>query len=394
MKRIVFGILVGALMIISVLGLNFSSSAFAIVKNPLDAENISDQVGFNTVNIDETTIQIIFNSGEFEFGSVNSEKGMFATIALPDYAFTLVKGEAKLPVVRRMIEIPQNANPELILKSISWEYTSLNILDLPNRIIPAQQSVGKIPEPIVDFVIDENYYSTNTFLPDIVAKIVDTGEIRSRHFALIEISPIQYKPATGELKLMKSCEIIINLPNSDMTQTYEKIQRYSTPSYEQIFEKTFANYGFYENNLLNRNQEGYLIIVYDDFYEEIQPLVDMKTSKGFDTTVTKTSEIPGGATKENIKAYIQDAYDDWNIPPTYILLVGDTPQIPTFPGSEGPSAVDLYYVTVDGTDYIPDMHIGRFPGPKNHISWQWLKKLFIMRQVVSLQMNGLKKPLF
>ncbi len=343
-------------------------SAFGTISFLSKGINVNEQVRFKAINIDETTIKITLNPGEIELSDINTEKGMFATLKIPNFAFTLNKGQAKLPVIRRMIEIPQKSNPEILVKSISWEYNSLKDLGLPHRIIPAQMSVEKIPDVSNDFFLDEEYYSTNKFFPDVIVKIADIGEMRSRCFALIEISPLQYKPTTGELKIMKTCEIILNLLNSDMTKTYENIQRYSTPSFEKIFESVFSNYGFYENRLLNRNQEGYLIIVYDNFYNEIQPLVNMKIARGFNTTVTKTSQIPGGSTIENIYTYIDDAYHNWNNPPAYILLVGDTPQIPTYTGTTGPSAADLYYVTVDGSDYIPDIFIGRFPGSQeSHI---------------------------
>ncbi|MCK4902226.1 MAG: PKD domain-containing protein [Thermoplasmatales archaeon] len=328
------------------------------ILNNMDESNI----GFHAVNIDETTIEITVNPGEFEFDTEDTEEGLFATVALSNFVYSLVEGEAKLPAIRKMIEIPQESNPEITVTSTSWDYTSLNELSLPGQIIPAQFSVEKIPGPTGDFVLDDDYYSSNAFLPEVTAKIVETGQMRSRRFALVEISPIQYKPLTGELKLMTSCELTINLPDSDMTQTYEKIERYSTPSYEKIFENAFNNYGFYEQGLGGRNTEGFLAIVYDSFYDELQPLTNLKESKGYDVTVTKTSDIPGGPSKENIYNYIEDAYDNWNIPPAYVLLVGDTPQIPTFSGTTGPSAVDLYYVTVDGSDWIPDIHIGRFPG--------------------------------
>ena len=240
-------------------------SVFGMISIPIKQENINGQVGFEAINIDENTIKITVNPGEFNFDAVKTEGGMFATITLPNYVHTLTKGEAKLPLIRKMIEIPQESNPEFTVTSITWDYTSLKELGLPNRIVPAQLSVEKIPEPIVDFVINEDYYSSNAYTPEVIAKIADIGEMHSRRFALVEISPIQYKPATGELKILNSCEIIIKLLNSDMTQTYQKINRYSSPSYEKIFETAFENYGFYEKGITNRNQEGYLMIVYDDF---------------------------------------------------------------------------------------------------------------------------------
>ena len=319
---------------------------------------------------------------------------MFATITLPNFGFAYVKGEAKLPIIRKIIEIPHGSNPELFISSISWEYTSLNELHLPNRIIPAQQSVEKIPEGSKDFVIDEKYYSTSSFVPENIAEITEISKIRSRRFALVEISPIQYNPLTGELKIMESCEIKINLPNSNMALTYEKIRRYSSQSFEKMFETIFANYGFYEYELKNREQEGYLIIVYDDFYDEIQPLSDLKQTFGYDVTVTKTSDIPGGATKEKIYDYIEDAYNTWNIPPSYVLLVGDTPQIPTFTGSSSNSEADLYYVTVDGSDYFPDIHIGRFPASEEAHVESMVEKTIYYEEGIFENDSWIKKAAF
>ncbi len=232
------------------------------------------------------------------------------------------------------------------------------------------------------------------FLPNVIGKIVETGTIRSRCFALVEISPIQYKPATGDIKIMNSCEIMLNLPSGDIDQTYEKIKRYSTPSYEKIFEVAFQNYGFYEAGNLNRNQEGILFIVYDSFFDEIQPLSNLKKDKGFDTTVTKISDIPGGALKENIYDYIEDAYYSWIIPPAYVLLVGDTAQIPTYTGSASYSEADLYYVTVDGKDYLPDIHIGRFPGLQDSHIEAMVDKTVYYEQGVFESNDWIKKGAF
>jgi hypothetical protein len=160
---------------------------------------------------------------------------------------------------------------------------------------------------------------------------------------------------------MRSCDITIQLYGGDITATISSINKYSSPSFEPLYEQLFLNYGFYEGLAdPSRNQEGYLIIVDDSFYDEIIPLSNSKTSQGYDTTTTKTSEIPGGITANNIKSYIQDAYDNWAIPPSYVLLVGDTPQIPAFDGNACGSETDTYYGTMDG-DIFPDIYIGRFP---------------------------------
>ena len=345
-----------------------ATSTFAIslstISNTAISKDMQEKTPVLTIkNSDVTTIEVIVNNPTFNYGIENTEHDRFTNLNLNGAVFSVDEGNAKLPVFRKMIQIPYGAIPEIEIKSVSWDHTSLEELDLPSRIIPVQPLIIKTPEQKEEFVLNEEYYETNEFTPKNFVQVVDTGEIRNRRFILLEITPLQYNPKTSELKFMENCEITINLPGSDLTKTYDDMIRYSSNGFEELFKRSFANYGFYEQYIDNsRNQEGYLIIVYDNFYDEVQPLANWKTNIGFETTITKTSEIPGGATKENIQSYIEDAYDTWNPPPAYVLLVGDTPQVPTFTGTTyGPSAVDLYYVTITIGDYFPDIFIGRFP---------------------------------
>ncbi len=336
-----------------------STSLIAVGAN---IENQTDDPFFVVNNVDESVIGITVNTPTFEFGSIYMNGKNFATIELLNEGFTIAQGEAQLPTLKRIVEIPQDAKADIVVKSVSWRYTSLKELGLPRRVVPVQPSLVKTPDATQKFTINEEYYLTNTFTPKNLAKIVDSGEIRSRNFVLVEVSPVQYNPVTGKLKIMTSCELTINLYGSDMTKTIKKIERFSTPTFEDMLKTVFLNYGFYEKDIINsKSVEGYLIIVYDDFYDEIQPLADEKVAKGFDVTVTKTSEISGGPTKENIHAYIDDAYNNWPIPPAYVLLVGDTGQIPAWTGSSTGTCTDLYYVTIDSGNYFADLIISRFP---------------------------------
>jgi hypothetical protein len=67
-----------------------------------------------------------------------------------------------------------------------------------------------------------------------------------------------------------------------------------------------------------------------------------------------------GSTTGAIKSYIQNAYDTWEVPPTYVLFLGDTDYIPTWTGAYSSSATDLYYVKMD-SDYFGDIFRGRLP---------------------------------
>ncbi len=99
----------------------------------------------------------------------------------------------------------------------------------------------------------------------------------------------------------------------------------------------------------------YLIITHDTFYDAIQPLAQWKHKKGMRTKVVKLSEI--GSDSTQIKNYITDAYNTWQIRPEFLLLVGAPNYLPFFPfGSYNYS--DNYYTDIEG-DIHNDILSGR-----------------------------------
>ncbi len=323
--------------------------------------NNNEQLTITVDHHDINTMMITTCFPDVIYSTVSYDDVRFARLDIDGCGFHNVVGEAKLPMLRRMIEIPQGAVPSISVELVDWELNSLSNLGLPERIIPVQPPKEKHSFSDDSVMVDEQFYQNDSFFPQTFASVRKIGQIRERRFALVEIAPVLYQPTTGKLQLMRSCQIKISLSHGDLTKTLDLIHQYSNPSFEPLFEQLYLNYGFYEQlSHTDRNQEGYLIIVDDAFYDEIVPFADWKSNLGFDTTATKTSDIPGGPTANNIKNYIQDAFYNWAIPPAYVLLVGDTPQIPAFTGSVCGTETDSYYATMDG-DIFPDLYISRFP---------------------------------
>lgn len=104
------------------------------------------------------------------------------------------------------------------------------------------------------------------------------------------------------------------------------------------------------------SEEGsYLIITAPEFASQVEPLAAWKREKGHVVSVVTTTET--GVTKEEIRTYIGEQYHNAEIPPEYVILVGDIDQIPTF-GISG-NVTDLPYTLQDGDDFLPDLHVGR-----------------------------------
>ena len=91
----------------------------------------------------EPTIQLSVEQPAFSFISMDTSEGAFSLITVEDQGYTTTVGEAQLPMIRYMVEIPQGAVPELVITYAEWDETSLDTLDLPPMIVPVQPSVVK-----------------------------------------------------------------------------------------------------------------------------------------------------------------------------------------------------------------------------------------------------------
>jgi hypothetical protein len=85
----------------------------------------------------------------------------------------------------------------------------------------------------------------------------------------------------------------------------------------------------------------------------MQPFADWKIQKGIKTTIVDVSTIGNNSTA--IDNYIQTFFDNSGGNLAWVLLVGDAAQVATPSGGADPT-----YAKVVGTDFYPDLFVGRF----------------------------------
>jgi hypothetical protein len=377
---------------------------FSFSSTPLRAESTPQWIGFVTgsdkipqLNVLESNFQqVVFDirvSGIWS-EEMTTKGGVFNRLEIPECGITNVIGEPNLPVLRKMVQIPFGADVSVEVVSSEFQEKSLTELGILNRIIPIQPPIPKIEGAWekAPFVIHEDAYQRDSFYPTELAKVEEIGIVRGHRFVTVEISPVSYNPKTGRLKLYSYVQVQVNLKGSDRTQTENMLSRYASPPFEELCQDMFINYSYYQNMLkgLPTLPIGYLIIVNDAFQTQVTPLVDWKTKKGFHVTV---ANFPSSATTTQIKTYIQNAYNNWPIPPTYVLLFGDVGFIPTYTGTNSGTATDLYYVQMNA-DMFADILRARFPVRSTTEATNMVNKLLYYEKPTSPDLEWMRHDLF
>ncbi len=327
-------------------------------------ENLMDlhQNSITLQNSNDYGVDIAYELGNIEIKTNNTRGGEYAEIFAKDYSLTKDEGLPQLPYSQKIISVPLGASVEA-----SIEVNSASSLNLVRRgfnqaIIPAQPSVAKC-ENIEDmpFIKNEQIYNADKAFKYQPVSVKEIGILRGMRLFEVNFYPVEYNPVSGDLRVINSADVTIEFVNGDIYATEELKAKTRSFMFEGIYSQNIFNY-YPSRSSLENYPLGYLIITPNQFMDTLEPFITWKQEQGYDVTIGITDNI--GSSTSAIKNYIQgiwDAATPNNPAPSYLLIVGDTPQVPAYAGSTDSGHVtDLNYVRLNGTDYLPEMYFGRF----------------------------------
>lgn len=178
----------------------------------------------------------------------------------------------------------------------------------------------------------------------------------------LRVVRVTFSPTADPERRVRSLDLSVRtVPGAGKNEKRRTLPSRS-PAFERLYESTVVNYepdpGVVRRPTGERDPEltgaRYLVISRDSFSDEVWPLVKWKHEKGVGAKLVTLSEI--GYTAEEIRSYIVTAYNTWDIPPEYVLLVGDTEALPTYYSL---FYTDNYYAAIEGDDYLADILVGR-----------------------------------
>ncbi|MFQ6103177.1 MAG: C25 family cysteine peptidase [Candidatus Glassbacteria bacterium] len=355
MRKFVLSLIALSLVLILPLGLN-SAGRWIPTGDTVDPVQTSLQVLSSDVS--ELVFEVYFQG--LSVDDTETKGGMFLRIEIPGEGFTTLIGSPRLPVFKRFFEAPYGAKlTASIIDREVVEY-SLDELGEAARIIPLQEPVPKTYGALEDapFIIEESRYRVDRFWPDALIEVEDSGYLRGHRIGLVKLNAVSYNPVRSKIRFITRATIRVRMSGGNPDLTRQAVGRLYSRRFEDMLSNVLINYPLTGPMTLPPSPVGYLIITHDDFTAGLDEFVSLKEQKGLDVTVTPLSDI-SPSTPTGIQTYIREAYDTWEIPPTFVLLVGDEDFVPCFQGSDSNSATDLYYAQMNPDDYLMDLSVGR-----------------------------------
>lgn len=325
----------------------------------ISAQNTSLDVISNTPEFS----YLVLNNGGIDFRLTENKVGWFTEIEVDGFSKSYDIGNPDLPVYTKLIEIPFDGDVSLSLISKTETLINLSDIGYTNKLMPSQSSVSKSEDAgSQHFNYNETVYNRDAFYSNELITIERLGVMREHVLARIQVSPFAYNPISNTLKVMDNIEFRIEYSSS----LKAKKSAYYSEAYEANFSKLINADLQSKNNFTSSAVR--MIILSDPIFEDaLQEFIAWKRRLGFDIIEAYKGDEGVGNTKESMKAFVQSYYDnatEQDPAPTYLLIVGDHEQIPSFQmgnGNWGGHTSDMVYCEFDGNgDYFPEMYYGRF----------------------------------
>ena len=217
------------------------------------------------------------------------------------------------------------------------------------------QSDGTVEEGVV--------YQQNQMFPESIATVSEPIVFRDITMVQVSITPFQYNPVTKTLVAIQDMEI--ELIESGVAQETPFIPQKRSRAFETLFESLIVNYSSLSRDNIEYQRPAILYVLPDNIgnlFGTVEQLMDWKKRVGYDVQFVSSSNIVNN--RNNLKNYIDDAYENWENPPVHVTIVGDADgsyDIPTwsesYSGYNGEG--DHPYTTLEGNDPYPEVFIGR-----------------------------------
>ena len=322
-------------------------------------------------NATSTKIEYVLNGYYKKDYTINGVSCVY--IQTPNMIWHMDSGFPQLPTYRKSIIIPDRSGMNYRLLEQEFEEVD------SKPIMPSKGHFTRDIDPnSVPYTFD-NFYNTNSWFPANNIALDEPYIVRDFRGMTVQVNPFQYNSSKKKLRVYSRIVIeVFSDPGKNVVNPLNRtipLTRVSS-EFADIYRTLFMNYGIGNLRYDSIPEPGRLLIIYPQVYSSnITPFYQWKVQRGL-TTVLAEYPTQTGSGANAIKTYIQNMY---NSPAsvTYIILVGESNQIPTLSGIYEGAASDPCYVKLAGNDAYPDAFISRIstqtPGNLDYVLTKLIK---------------------
>jgi len=283
----------------------------------------------------KTTLQ--FEAGAFSLGNSHAKHYLVAENSVS----MLVKGAPEIPVYATSVQVENTGAVSIAVSYGSYE-------DIANvDLLPSKGSLKRNIDPSTVPYEYGTVYQANAFFPGMLAEAGKAHIIRHGRYVTVRTFPFQYNPVTRTLRVYRDLQISVT-SNTDL------------PGENELLHAQRNGGGGEDVQYTQLPEFGRMLVISPaNMIPIIQPLVDWKKQKGFETDVADIATI--GNNETSIKNYIATYYG--NHPDLmFVLLIGDHAQVNSYDaGNTGWETKwsDSEYGQLSGNDKYPEVYVGR-----------------------------------
>ena len=287
-------------------------------------------------------------------------------------------GSPNVPALTRFFALPVGADAPTVTLLDSSSYVLDGVHLWPQQPDAADPTAVEFARP--PFTIDTKAYGSNAFYPARPTGTAPLGTLRDFSVGGVESDGAQYNPVSTQLRVFTRMSLHVDFGKAGVFGGGSSSSLWNR-TYKPVYRSTLLNYDVAIANLDNSIRylfcgEEYLIVTSHALQAAADTLAAARNHDGIRTAVVTVGGGEGdiGTTKEQIQSYIRSQLTSTHclIHPSYVGILGDTAQVPTWhpaspesglTGFDGTIASDLPYGLANNADLLPDLAIGRMPAP-------------------------------
>lgn len=330
--------------------------------------NSATKEGFSTISSTASSIRVEHALKQMAIKAVTDNGYSGEQIVISGIFLPADEGKPNLPTNSRFIAIPNGATVDYNINSSQFQI--INNVDLM-AAAPIKAGVDDTP---ATYEKDSSVYSVNAFYPENPVVISEVRNLRGVQSVILSVTPYQYNPVTKVLKVYHDLDISLSFVGGNGHFGEDRLR---SPYFDPILQQSLMNYNQlpvidYETRMrgwVSNRPTGceYLIVIpnNENFRPYAQQLANYRIKQGILTEVKSLNDMDCSTTSQ-MKNYFHSAYNNWEIPPVAVLLLGDhntntTYGIPAETDNHhysGSCISDNGYADVDG-DNLPDICFSR-----------------------------------